>query len=78
MRSIVACGDCHVPHEPDRPLRTMALAGGLKIEDMPTTAYAGSIAPGKGTGIGKSTEARIGTALREGRRPADSTWTRPA
>ena len=78
MQSIAACGDCHTPQGPDGPLRTMELAGGLKIEAMPLPAYAGSIAPGKGAGIGNSTEVRIITARREGRRPADSIRMRPA
>ncbi|MBL8384732.1 MAG: c-type cytochrome [Burkholderiales bacterium] len=70
--SIVACGNCHTPQGPDGPLPGMALAGGLKIEDKPFTAYASNITPDKATGIGRWTDAQIIAAIREGRRPDGS------
>lgn len=70
--SIVACGNCHTPQGPDGPLPGMALAGGLKIEEKPFTAYGSNITPDKATGIGRWTDAQIIAAIREGRRPDGS------
>ena len=72
MQSIVACGNCHTPQGPNGPLPGMELAGGLKIEDKPFTAYGSNITPDRDTGIGKWSDAQIVTAIREGRRPNGS------
>lgn len=72
MQSIVACGNCHTPQGPNGPLPGMELAGGLKIEDKPFTAYASNITMDKETGIGKWTDAQIIAAIREGKRPDGS------
>ncbi len=72
MQSIVACGNCHTPQGPNGPLPGMELAGGLKIEDKPFTAYSSNITPDRDTGIGKWSDAQIITAIREGRRPNGS------
>jgi len=72
MQSIVACGNCHTPQGPNGPLPGMELAGGLKIEDKPFTAYSSNITPDRETGIGKWSDAQIIAAIREGRRPNGS------
>jgi mono/diheme cytochrome c family protein len=72
MESIVACGNCHTPQGPQGPLPGMELAGGLKIEDKPFTAYTPNITPDRETGIGTWTDAQIITAIREGKRPDGS------
>jgi cytochrome c553 len=72
MESIVACGNCHTPQGPQGPLPGMELAGGLKIEDKPFTAYTSNITPDRETGIGTWTDAQIITAIREGKRPDGS------
>lgn len=69
MQSVVACGNCHTPQGPNGPLPGMELAGGLKIEDKPFTAYTSNITMDKETGIGKWTDAQIIAAIREGKRP---------
>lgn len=70
MQSVVACGNCHTPQGPNGPLPGMELAGGLKIEDKPFTAYTSNITMDKETGIGKWSDAQIIAAIREGKRPA--------
>lgn len=72
INSTVACGNCHTPQGPNGPLPGMTLAGGLKIEDKPFTAYTSNITPDKETGIGKWTDAQLITAIREGKRPDGS------
>ncbi len=72
MQSIVACGNCHTPQEPNGPLPGMELAGGLAFEEKVFTAYASNITPDRQTGIGKWTDAQIIAAIREGRRPDGS------
>lgn len=72
MSSIVACGNCHTPQGPNGPLPGMTLAGGLKFDEKPFTAYASNITPDKETGIGKWTDAQLITAIREGMRPDGS------
>lgn len=67
MSSIVACGSCHTPQGPKGPLPGMELAGGLKFEEKPFTAYASNITPDKETGIGKWTDAQLVRAIREGK-----------
>jgi cytochrome c553 len=69
MESIVACGNCHTPQGPNGPMAGMELAGGLKFEEKPFTAYAPNITPDPETGIGKWTDAQLITAIREGKRP---------
>ena len=73
MNSIVACGNCHTPKNPDgsEPPGKL-LAGGLVIEAPPFTAIASNITPDKETGIGNWTDAQIARAIREGLRPDGS------
>lgn len=72
MKSIVACGNCHTPQGPDGPLPGKALAGGLRMDEPPFTAYATNLTPDAETGLGRWTDAQITTAIREGRRPDGS------
>jgi mono/diheme cytochrome c family protein len=72
MQSIVACGNCHTPKGPQGEPPGMELAGGLKFEEKPFTAYASNITPDRETGIGKWTDAQIIAAIREGKRPDGS------
>ena len=69
MKSIVACGNCHTPQGRDGPLPGKELAGGLRMEEPPFTAYASNLTPDPETGLGRWTDAQIVTAIREGRRP---------
>ncbi|PWC41400.1 cytochrome C [Azospirillum sp. TSO22-1] len=69
INSIVACGNCHTPQGPDGPVPGMELAGGLRIEEAPFTAYTANLTPDPATGIGRWSDAEIVTAIREGRRP---------
>lgn len=69
MSSIAACGNCHTAQGPNGPLPGMELAGGLKFDEKPFTAYASNITPDKETGIGKWTDAQLMRAIREGKRP---------
>lgn len=68
MNGIVACGNCHTPQGPDGPLAGMELAGGLRMEDKPFTAYTSNLTPDRATGLGGWTDAEIITAIRDGRR----------
>ncbi len=72
MRGIVACGNCHTPQGPNGPLPGMELAGGLKFDEPPFTAYGSNITPDPETGIGAWTDAQIVVAIREGKRPDGS------
>jgi mono/diheme cytochrome c family protein len=72
MNSISACGNCHTPKGPNGPVAGMELAGGLKFDEKPFTAYAANITPDMETGIGKWTDQQLITAIREGRRPDGS------
>lgn len=73
VQGIVACGNCHTPQGPDGPIAGKTLAGGLVVEDGPPfTAISANITPDRDTGIGRWTDAQIGTAIREGRRPDGS------
>ena len=72
MQSIAACGNCHTPRGPQGALPGMELAGGLKFEEKPFTAYSSNITPDKETGIGKWTDVDLITAIREGKRPDGS------
>ncbi|MGE0734988.1 MAG: c-type cytochrome [Alphaproteobacteria bacterium] len=72
MNSIVACGNCHTPMGPKGPIMDKVLAGGLKFDEKPFTAYASNITPDPETGIGKWTDAQLILAIREGKRPDGS------
>lgn len=69
VQSIVGCGNCHTPQGPKGPLPGKALAGGLRFDEDPFTAYSSNITPDKATGIGRWTSGQIATAIREGKRP---------
>ena len=70
VESIVACGNCHTPKNPDgSERRDMSLAGGFIIEAPPFTAVASNITPDRETGIGQWTDQQIVRAIREGIRP---------
>lgn len=73
VNSIVACGNCHTPKNPDwnePPGRQ--LAGGTVIEAPPFTAVAPNITQDPETGIGAWSDFRIALAIREGTRPDGS------
>jgi mono/diheme cytochrome c family protein len=73
VESIVACGNCHTPKNPDgSERRDMNLAGGFIIEAPPFTAVASNITPDRETGIGQWTDQQIVRAIREGIRPDGS------
>lgn len=73
VEGIVACGNCHTPQTPQGPVAGKTLAGGMVVLDEPAfTAIAPNITPDRDTGIGRWTNAQIGTAIREGRRPDGS------
>jgi mono/diheme cytochrome c family protein len=72
VNGIMACGNCHTPMGPQGPVPGMALAGGLVIEEPVFTAVGSNITPDKATGIGNWTDAQIGAAIREGKRPDGS------
>lgn len=72
MNSIAACGNCHTPKGPNGPLAGMELAGGIKYDEKPFTAYAPNITPDNETGIGKWTDQQLVKAIREGRKPDGS------
>ncbi len=70
MRSIVACGNCHTPKDPNfKPLNDQELAGGFAIDAPVFHAVAANITPDKETGIGNWTDAQIIDAIRNGKRP---------
>lgn len=73
VEGIAVCGNCHTPKGPDGDLPGRALAGGLVIEEPGLfRAVAPNITPDPATGIGRWTDAQIGLAIREGRRPDGS------
>ncbi len=72
MQSIVACGNCHTPKGPNGEIPGMELAGGLKFDEPPFTAYATNLTPDPETGIGNWTDEQLIKAIREGVRPDGS------
>lgn len=74
MNSIVACGACHTPKDPDGlPVAGQELAGGFVI-DMPRFhSVTPNITPDPETGIGKWTDEQIINAIRNGKRPDGTT-----
>jgi mono/diheme cytochrome c family protein len=67
VNSIVACGNCHTPRNPDATSITeMHLAGALQVERAEFTAYAPNITQDRETGIGAWTDEEIIRAIREG------------
>jgi mono/diheme cytochrome c family protein len=73
MRSIVACGNCHTPGSLEgRPDTKREMAGGVRFDEPPFTAYAPNLTPDPETGLGKWTDVQIVAAIREGRRPDGS------
>lgn len=72
MNGIVACDNCHTPKGPQGPIMSQYMAGGLKFDEKPFTAYAPNITPDPETGIGKWTDAQLIAAIREGKRPDGS------
>lgn len=72
MESIVACGNCHTPRDPDNlgaPLEGMAFAGAFTIKEEGLNAFAPNITMDIETGIGGWTDEEIITAIRDGLRP---------
>jgi mono/diheme cytochrome c family protein len=72
MDSIVACGNCHTPRDPENPASTiagMAYAGAFTIKEEGLNAYASNITMDIETGIGSWTDEGIITAIRDGIRP---------
>lgn len=72
MESIVACGNCHTPRDPDNPglpMEGMALAGSFTIKEEGLNAFAPNITMDIETGIGSWSDEEIITAIRDGLRP---------
>lgn len=75
MESIVACGNCHTPRDPDNTgsaVEGMAYAGAFTIKEEGLNAYAPNITMDIETGIGSWTDEEIITAIRDGLRPDGS------
>jgi mono/diheme cytochrome c family protein len=74
VEGIAACGNCHTPKGPDGEVPGMTLAGGFVI-DIPNAfrAVTPNITQDAETGIGRWSDAEIGRAVREGKRPDGST-----
>ncbi|KAA0911489.1 c-type cytochrome [Pusillimonas sp. ANT_WB101] len=73
MKSVVACGNCHVARSSKgEPLFSKGLSGGMLFEDPAFKAYAPNITPDTKTGIGTWTDAQLGKAIRDGIRPDGS------
>ena len=74
VEGIAACGNCHTPKGPGGEVPGMTLAGGFVI-DIPKAfrAVTPNITQDAETGIGRWTDAEIGRAIREGKRPDGST-----
>src|SRR5262245_27146257 len=64
---IGACGNCHTPKGPDGDVRTLHMAGGLRIEEFFGVAISSNITPDRETSIGAWTDAEIVRAIREGK-----------
>jgi mono/diheme cytochrome c family protein len=70
MGSIVACGNCHTPKDPDgRAIGAMELAGGEVLDTPVFHAISPNITQDKETGIGAWTDEQIVNAIRNGKRP---------
>jgi len=77
VETIAACGHCHTPQRLENnrqvDLPGLHLAGGYGFDGPVLGRWAGTnITPDLDTGIGRWTEAEIGIAVREGRRPDGS------
>jgi mono/diheme cytochrome c family protein len=72
VQTILACGNCHTPKNPDgTPIRNMELAGGgLSFTTPGFNATAANITPDRETGIGGWSDEEIKLALTHGTRPA--------
>ncbi len=70
---IGACGNCHTPKGPQGDLPGMNLAGGMVFDAPIFRAVAPNITPDLETGIGRWTDAQIARAIREGKRPDNTT-----
>jgi mono/diheme cytochrome c family protein len=70
VNTIMACGNCHTPRDPDgKPIAERALSGGLTFATPAFTATASNITPDVETGIGSWSDAEIRHALMQGTRP---------
>ncbi len=73
MNTVVACGNCHSPKNPDgSPVPERELSGGPVFDEPEFHAVGPNITPDQETGIGKWTDQEIITAIREGKRPDGS------
>ena len=72
VNSIVACGNCHTPKNPDAANRAMLLAGGMVIEAPPSPPSRPTSRRTRKTGIGAWSDFRSRAAIREGTRPDGS------
>jgi mono/diheme cytochrome c family protein len=71
VNTILACGNCHTPKNPDgRAILDKDLSGGTWFTAPPFNATAANITPDTETGIGAWSDADIRRALTEGVRPA--------
>jgi hypothetical protein len=70
VNTIMACGNCHSPREPDgKPIAGRDFSGGLTFNTPAFIATAPNITPDAETGIGSWSDAEIRRALIEGVRP---------
>jgi mono/diheme cytochrome c family protein len=70
VNTIMACGNCHSPRDPQGKLTAdNALSGGLKFTVPPFVATASNITPDRETGIGTWSDDEIKHALTQGLRP---------
>jgi mono/diheme cytochrome c family protein len=70
VNTIMACGNCHTPRDPDgKPVAERALSGGRTFTTPAFTATAPNITPDAETGIGNWSDGEIRRALVAGTRP---------
>ena len=74
VTALSACANCHTPRDAaQRPVATMAFAGGFAFELDIGHIVGPNITPDPETGIGKWSEGQVVYALRNGKRPDGST-----
>ena len=70
VNTIMACGNCHTPRDPQGKLiPDKALSGGINFTTPAFVATARNITPDRDTGIGTWTDEEIKRALTQGTRP---------
>ena len=73
VNTIMACGNCHTPKDPDgAPILERELSGGLAFTIPPFNGTAANVTPDRETGIGNWSDDDIKRALTHGARPANA------